>query len=64
VELGERAWLMREALERARHDLTYSASLRHSDPADPVASIDADVADTLAWIDKALVIDPKLLPPT
>jgi hypothetical protein len=46
------------------------ASLRHSGPADPDASIDADVAGTIAWIDAALegleplVIDPKLLPTT
>ena len=69
MDIGERAWLMREALERARHDLAYLSSLAHVDPESPETWIPVDLARTLRWIDRALegldslTIDPKAEPP-
>jgi hypothetical protein len=69
VDIGERAWVMREALERAQHDLVFLASLRHADPAAADELFDVEVAATLRWIDRALdgleplEIDPNAEPP-
>ena len=54
VEIGERAWIMREALERARHDLTLLGGCLHADPAAPEQTFETDVSVTTAWIDRAL----------
>jgi hypothetical protein len=69
VDIGERAWLMREALERARNDLTVLGSLAHIDPKQPDEWIRVEVARTLRWINRALdgldslTIDPSAEPP-
>jgi hypothetical protein len=69
VEIGERAWIMREALERARHDLAFLGGCLHADPAAPDETFEADVSVTMAWIDGALdgleplTFDPQKLPP-
>ena len=69
MELGERAWLAREALERARHDLAYLGSLVHVNPERPGEFIPIDLAQTFRWVDAALdgleplTIDPNAEPP-
>jgi hypothetical protein len=60
---------MREALERARHDLALLGNCIHADPAAPDVTFETDVSNTLAWIDRALdgleplTIEPQKLPP-
>ena len=69
MDAGERAWLMREALERARHDLAYLGSLTHADHERSDLRFDVDVGRTLRWIDHALAglepleVDPTAEPP-
>jgi hypothetical protein len=60
---------MREALERARHDLAFLGACIHADPAAPDETFETDVSNTLAWIDRALdrldplTVDPQKPPP-
>ena len=54
MELGERAWLMREALTRATHELDLLGSCLHADPATPDELFEVDVSNTRAWIRRAL----------
>ena len=68
MEIGERAWLMREALERARHDLAYRGSLAHIDPSsrtsDPHRSrLDAPLGQQGPRRLDSLTIDPAAEPP-
>jgi hypothetical protein len=48
MELGERAWLMREALKRAKHDLAFLGGCLHADPSAPDELFETDVSNTLA----------------
>jgi len=54
VDVGERAWLMREALERARRDLAFLGSLAHITQDEPYEALAFDVGPTVRWIDCAL----------
>jgi hypothetical protein len=60
---------MREALERAKHDLAFLGGCLHADPASPDELFEIDVSVTTAWISRALdgldplTIDPRALPP-
>jgi hypothetical protein len=45
---------MREALERARHDLALLGGCVRADPAAPEEMFETDVSVTIAWIDRAL----------
>jgi hypothetical protein len=60
---------MREALERAKHDLAFLGGCIHADPAAPDQTFETDVSVTMAWIDRALdgldplTVDPQKLRP-
>jgi hypothetical protein len=59
VELGERAWIMREALERAKHDLAFLSGCLDTDPATPDETFEVDVSNTVAWITRALDVSSR-----
>jgi hypothetical protein len=54
MELGERPGLMREALERAKHDFALLGGCLHADPAAPDELFETEVSNTLAWFSRAL----------
>jgi hypothetical protein len=45
---------MREALERAKHDLAFLGSCMHADPEAPDELFETDVSNTVGWIERAL----------
>ena len=69
MDLGERAWLMREALERARRDLLFLGSLAHVTSEQPLEVLQVDVGLAVRWIDcvldglDPLEVDPSAEPP-
>ena len=64
MDVGQRGWLMREALERARRDLVFLGSLAHITPDQPHEVLEVEVGLTVRWIDCALEgLDPLDLDP-
>jgi hypothetical protein len=60
---------MREALERAKHDLAFLGGCLHADPEAPDELFETDISNTVAWINRALdgldplTVDPQQAPP-